>query len=239
MPKEGFVREDGKVYWRKRGEREVWLTPEKYKQYCETRKEHCRISIREYRRRQMELPSDQRNYVGKYDPERNKFFYGISSSGKPIWYDPERYAQLAQVRKKYRRKYKEKVNALPSSNLKIGDRNPNNPEQYVTHFVGKMPRFGSIEQLQKANAERKRVYAKMRDKYKAIRRIALENLPNKRKRGDIDSVNGKIFWEYDRLAREVWLEPHTYETLRQQKSNQKKMARQKKNLISDSSFQNA
>ena len=239
MPKEGFIREDGLVFWRIRNKREVWLTPEKYEQYRQKRKEHWRISVREYHRRQQQLPVDERNYVGKHDPVRNKFFYGITSSGKPIWHDPEKFAELSKVRQAYRRKYLDKVNAGPRSNLKIGDKNPNNPEEYVTHFVGKMPRFGSFEDLQKANAERKRVYVKMRDKYRALRRLTLENLPHKRKRGEIDPATGKLFWEYNRTAKEVWLEPQVYEEEQKLKAAQRKMRRQRKKLLSKNIQQNA
>ena len=216
MPKEGTIREDGLVYWRFRKSRNchIWLTPEKYEQYCAKRKKYREMCVAAYHKRQSELPENERNYFGKYDWKKNKYFVGISTAGKEVWYYKQRFENLVQRKDQYRLKYLKKVNSIPKSNLKVGDRNPDNPEEYVTHFTGKIPRFGSLEKLELSNQSRKASYKKINRRYRKERQEKLKWLSNKRKRGEVNA-EGKIFWEYDRIAKEVWLSPEVFKVKHQ------------------------
>lgn len=237
MPKEGFVREDGMVYWRRHTTRgDVWLTAEKYQEYCQKRKAYRTMCREAYYRRQAELPPEERNYFGKYNWKTNKYFVDVTASGKEFWVYKKRFEELAARRKGYRRRYLDKMHKLPKAGLKIGDTNPDNPNEYVLHFTGNMPRFGTLEQLQTSQEGRKISYKKMHAKYRKIRREKLKWMSNKLKRGTIDPETGMIFWEYGRFGQPVWLPPeqftvkHEVEKARRRKNRALKKAKEQETV---------
>ena len=228
--KEGTVREDGLVYWRydKMKGRHIWLSPQKYEEYCEKRKSYRKMCVEAYHKRQQELPDDEKNYFGKYDWKKNKYFIGISTSGKEVWYYKARFENLVARRQEYRKKYLDKARLLPKNKLRIGDKNPDNPEEYVINFIGNMPRFGDIQKLELANLNRKICQKKMSAKYRKERKEKLSKLFHKRRRGDINS-EGNVFWEYDRRANEVWYTPDVFAIRQSAVLAKKKLRRLKKN----------
>lgn len=235
MPKEGYVREDGMVYWRYRKDRgDVWLTPEKYASYCKKRKDYNKICVEAYKERQAKLPDSEKNYFGKYDWKKNKYFVGITTSGKEVWMYKARFEKRVQENKKYKRKHLNKLQKLPLTGLKIGDRNPDNPEQFVLGFMGHKPRFGSHQELIIANEARKLVGQKIRARYKKLREEKLNNLPKKMRRGDVDQSSGLIFWAYNLTGKPIWLQPEIY-TTKHNKELAKKRVRRRKILLSKDS----
>lgn len=226
MYREGHIREDGMVFWRNRKDRgEVWLTQEKYEQYCLTRKNHRDKRREEYFQQRDSIPVKDRSYLGKYNPEIDKYFLGLNGSGTEIWVDKDRFDKLAQKRKEYRLKYHRKMKSLPKQSLRFGDKNPNNPSQYVTHFIGNLPRFGSYDDLQIAIVSKTRTYSKMNVKYRKIRTDVLKLIPKRLRRGDINPENGFIFWEYGRTGKPRFLPPNIYHERRNKENDRKKKSR--------------
>lgn len=233
MPREGEVREDGKVYWRfRKGRGEVWLTPEKYELYCKKRREYSKMCHDAWHQRQSQLPDSQKTYFGKYNWKTNKYFIGLSTSGKEIWVYKARFEERLESNRRSKKKYLDKLKSLTKTGLKIGDKNPDNPEQYVLSFTGNKPRFGNYAQLLQAKESRKIIDKKMRARRKKIRAQVISKLVFRLKRGHVNPENGMIFWEYTTYGKPRWLNPEDFKRKHDKVILQKKLRRQKNKSIS-------
>jgi len=230
MPREGFIREDGMVYWRHRKNRgDIWLTPEKFAAYQVKRKEYRDMCREAYYKRQAELPENERNYFGRYDWKKNKYFIDISSSGKEVWVYKARYEKLKAKREEYRKKYCSKMKSVPKTGLKMGDQNPDNPNEYVLWFTGNRPKFGTLEQLEIAKQGLKAIYKKAHKKYRQIRNEKLRFMNNKLRRGHVHAETGMIFWEYNYRGEPRWLEPEKFAVKHQTDKERRRKNRKKQN----------
>jgi len=233
--KEGFVREDGKVFWKSCKEKgDIWLTPEQYQKWCDTRKRYRQRCAQEYyKRREKQNPMD-RNYFGKYDFARNLYFVGISSAGKEVWVNKDRLEKILERKKRYKKNYIKKLQEAPKNNLKFGDQHPDDPNLYVYLIVGNKPFFGTKEKLE----ERKKALRKsgiLRDiKYKHKRKDILQKLGDNRiHRGAYDLTTGLVFWEYTQTGNEKWLPVDQFHKLRLADCEKRKRDRQRKKLLSN------
>lgn len=229
LHKEGFVREDGKVYWRYQKEKgHIWITPEQYAAYVATRRRYRRACLEEYyRQREKQNPID-RSYYGKYCFRRNRYFIGLTASGKENWVIKEKYLNHREKQNKNRKKFSEKLRMQEKPNLKIGDQHPDNPELFVCFFIGNKPYFGSKTRLLETQ-ERRKIACRKRDiKYKKIRTDKLSKLENKHRRGDVHPENGAVFWEYNIRCKEIWLAPEVFTEKREKDLQKRKNLRLKK-----------
>lgn len=234
MPKEGDVREDGLVFWRNRKDRgEVWLTAEKYAAYCQKRKEYTKMCLESYRQRQSQLPDDEKNYFGRYDWKTNKYFVGVTTSGKEIWMYKARFEKRVERNKIAKLKFLRKMQSLENTGLRLGDRNPDNPEQFVIGFIGRRPRFGNQEKLMIAKMALKVVDKKSRTKRRKKRTEILKKLVNKMRRGYVDPVSGLVFWEYNSSGKPTWYNAEHFKAKRDKELARKKARRNKNNQSKD------
>lgn len=239
LHKEGFVREDGMVYWRYHKEKgHIWLTKEKYEMYVQTRKKYRQAGLKEYYSSREKLDPSDRSYYGKYSFAKNKYFIGLSVSGKEVWVCKERYIKHRERQNRNRYKYLCKLRAQEKTNLKVGDQHPDNKELFVCFFIGNKPYYGSKDKLQKV-LERRRFSYRLRDiKYKKMRKEKLAKLQKRHHRGDINPENGTIFWEYNSCGEEKWLDSaefnirHAKEKQRRARSRQKAKEANKCSAIS-------
>lgn len=204
--KEGFVREDGMVYWRYRKDRgHVWLTQEKYKEYVDARKKYRLFCAQEFYKMREKIDPMDRSYFGKYSFAKNKYYIGISTSGKEVWVHKEKYLKYREKQNANRNKFAAKLRMLEKPSLKIGDPHPENNELFVCYFIGNKPYFGSKEKLETIRENRKISCRKRDIKYLRLRRETLLKMANKRRRGDLHPDQDKIFWEYNNRGAEKWL----------------------------------
>lgn len=233
--KEGFVREDGKVFWKnckKKGE--IWLTQEQYKKWCETRSKYRQRCAEEYyKRREKQNPMD-RAFFGKYDFSRNLYFVGISSAGKEMWVNKERFENILQRRKKNKSNYIKRLQKAPETNFKFGDQHPNDNNLYVYLIVGNKPFFGTKDKLEKRRKSLRKTGILRDIKYKHKRKDILERLGEKRiHRGAYDLETGLVFWEYSQNGKERWLPVDHFHKLRTAGCQKRKKNRQHKKLLSN------
>ena len=233
--KEGFVREDGKIFWKKCKEKgEIWLTSEQYQKWCETRKNYRQRCAQEYYKRREKLNPMDRPYFGKYDFSRNLYYIGVSSSGKEVWVNKQRYENLLERRKKYRSKYAQRLQEEPKTNLKLGDVHPDNPNLYVILLIGNKPFFGSKEKLAERRNSLRRSGIKRDIKYKHKRKQILEQLgENRIHRGAYDLKTGLVFWEYSQNGKERWFPVDHFHKLRIADCEKRKRVRQRKKVLND------
>jgi hypothetical protein len=227
--KEGFVREDGKVFWRyQQGRGEIWITPEQYESRKKSRKEYRRKCIAEYRRSAINRDIDNMVYYGKYCQHKNAYFIGLSSSGKDMWVTEEKFLRHRLRLRNRNKTYREKVSKYPKSNLKFGDQHPENPELFVRYFIGNKPFFGTAQELAETKKSRSISYRKRFEKYKEIRRQKLLALTNKLKRGTFSIERNAYFWNYDIKGDEVWLRKDVFDRKHQQEKAKRNLNRAKK-----------
>jgi hypothetical protein len=215
-PKCGTRREDGKVFWRlHKTKGEIWISEEQYERRTAKEKEYRIRAYAEWKKMEQQKPPELRNYLGKYCPRRDRFYLGVSSSGKQMWVTRERLADYRRKSKRAKRKHIEKCLAVPKTALKIGDPNPENPNEFVVYFTGNKPYFGDRNHLKRVLDSRAMTYRKRHIKSRKIRAERLSRLEERRSRGEVDPETGLIFWEYNRIANEVWLQPEIYHARRE------------------------
>lgn len=232
-PREGETREDGRVFWRRHKKKgDIWLTKESYERRVKTRNEYRRKCYEEYKRGQMAMDPMDRNYLGKYDFSRNKYFMGVSASGKPVWVTKEKLERFKERTAKSKARFVEKQRALPATKGSIGDPHPTDPGLFVILRVGNRLYYGDALRLEKKREALKRAGINRDVKYRSIRRDLLSKMQKRIKRGEVDEATGKVFWEYNQRCVPVWLDPEEFR-VRHEKSNlRRKMARQAKNSAS-------
>jgi len=225
----GTRREDGMVFWRRHKTKgDIWITEEQYKKRTSAEKAYRQRAYEEYKRRLAKKKPDERPTFGQYCPRREKYYLGVSSTGKEEWVTKERLERHKIKSKRNKRKHVERLLKLPKTGLKIGDQNPDNPKEYVVFFIGNKPYFGTLEHLKRVKEARAIAYRKRDIKAKKIRAERLARLENRHRRGDIDPITNKIFWDYDRIAKEIWLDPEIYHRKRQKDLEKRRLNRQKK-----------
>lgn len=232
--KEGFVREDGMVFWKNSKEKgEIWLRPEQYSKWCETRKKYRERCAREYYKRREKLNEMDRPYFGKYDFSRNLYYIGVSSAGKEVWINKQRYENLLERRKKYRSNYVKKLQQEPKTNLRFGDPHPDDPNLFVILMIGNKPFFGPKERLDKRRECLRRTGVKRDIKDKHKRKQILEQLgENRIPRGAYDLETGLVFWEYSQNGKERWMPVEEFHRLRTKGCEKRKSNRMRKKLLS-------
>jgi len=224
--KRGTVREDGKVFWVYRKGKEVWTTKEQYDKRENTRKAYVRMCQQEYKKLQVKKLSHERNYVGKYDYSRNLYFMSISTSGKEVWgtkFQLEKYRKRLNDRRK---DMSERLKKL-QNDLKFGDPNPNNPQEFVCFFIGKKPYFGSAKKLEERKKSRAISYRKLDMFYKTKRMMVLQALNKRLRRGAINQENGLIFWEYSESGKEIWFVKEIFDERQEKEKIRRKKYRNK------------
>ncbi len=227
----GTVREDGRVFWAyrvRKGKRyEAWVTKESFAKFEATRKKYSQSGVKKYKEEQEKLPPEQRNYLGKYNPENGLYFIRIYMNGTP------RYGTLEDVQNfKIKRKQQQKSNyykskaEIPPPSVCLGDPHPTDPNLVVVTIRGHNVKYGPIEKLQKRRERIRQagiIYRKSKGnelvkKYKEIRHQKLkkikENPELKFRRGDVNPITNWKFWGYSALGNEVWLHPDEFVTRR-------------------------
>lgn len=216
MPKRRTVRSDGKIYDRIDGDgKEIWLTPEQFEKREKTRKEYVNKCILSYKRRQQRKPAEERNFLGKYDPSRNLYFRGITSSGKEIWVTKQRLEEYRQKCNERRKNYNERCKQLPKIEGKIGDPHPSIPGLFIIFRAGNKLFYGDEVRLAAVRTSRARSYVKRNIKYRKKRKELLAGLQNKLSRGHQHPYDDLLFYEYNSHGREVWLPPDEFNKRRE------------------------
>jgi hypothetical protein len=235
--KRGTTREDGKVFARILNGKELWLTKEQYEKREKSRKEYVKRCMKMYYSRRKSVRK-----IGEYDYNKNLYFCGISSSGKEVWKKKYYYEKvlnvISQSKKKYLDRCKQKY---PPTNLKIGDVNPNNPNQFVVLKIGNKLFFGSKAKLEEKKEKLRMIYLKRSIKAKKIREIVLSGKIDRLKKGTTRVEDNKIFWEYNRVGKEVWLDPEIFHFKRNKCLEKRKNYRKKKKeamLLQNNNIQN-
>lgn len=226
--KEGYINEDNKVFWRIRNKKEIWITKEQYERRKIQRNKYHKNCMKIYYERRAKKDIMDIPYFGKYDFSKNKYFIGISTSGKELWVNKERLESLRKIKKQSRTKYVEKMKKLPKTGLKIGDVSPDNADLFVLFLTGNKPFFGSKEQLiiQKEALKRRYILRDLKSKYK--KRILLGNLKIKLKRSDVHPETNMIFWMYSKNGKEVWMNPEDFKIKREKIKEIRRLRRIKK-----------
>jgi hypothetical protein len=207
--KRGFVREDGLVFARMQDGKEVWVTADSYARRENTRRAYVKKAYDAYKRRQLAKPIEDRNYLGRYDPYRDKYFLGLSSSGKEIWGSKDMLIRKRKMADKRRREFRERCDALEHQDKGFGQPHPTKPGLFVILRIGNKLYYGNQDRLNQISAGRQRSYKKRNIKYRRRRDDILRSLTVRHKRGDI-GTDGLIFWEYTLTAKEIWLAPEDY-----------------------------
>ena len=209
--KAGQKREDGLVFWRHTKQKgDVWITQAQFDQRKESAREYKRRAAAHYYALERAKPPEDRNYFGRYFPHINKYFLKVGSSGKPIYGTKEQLERIRRRLSVYKIRLIEKDLKLPKSGLRLGDRHPTEPGLFVVFFIGNKPYYDNKEKLKEVLESRRMSYQKRYYKCKKIRRERLDKLEKRRKRGEIDNITNLVFWCYDRIGKEIWLDKDTY-----------------------------
>lgn len=214
--KEGDVREDGMVFYRYLRKKEYWVTAERLEEIRQKRKAYRTQCREEYKKRQAKKDAMDRNYIGKYDFSKNKYFVDISSSGKEIWLTKQQFDRFQARRKAHFIRFREKVKALPPTPFKVGDAHPDNPDLFVTRKAGNRCYWGDKVELQRQLEMRRRISRKKNQLYKYQRQIAFKG--GRRKRGEVNE-QGLIFWSYYPSMKEVWCTPEDFAARKEKEKN--------------------
>ena len=147
-----------------------------------------------------------RSYFGKYDFSKNKYFIGISNSGKEVWVTKDKFDKAVETRRKTKAAHLQRVRSLPKTGLKLGDVHPDDPNLFVIFFSGNKPHYGDKQRLEERK-KRLRQHGRLRDvKNTKKRRQALEAMgDNRLSCGAVNPLTGLVFWEYSRTVKEIWL----------------------------------
>ena len=232
--KEGFIREDGKFFWRdSKLKGEIWLTEEQFKKRVATRTEYRKRCAELYKKMRDEKNVMDRPFFGKYSFAKNKYFIGMTSSGKENWVSKEKFERFKVKQENCKKRYIEKLRKLPKTNLKFGDPHPENPDLFVTLLIGNKPFFGNAEKLQEVIEKRNRFQKNKVIKNQIIRRDKLNKLDKKHRlrRGHIDDITGNIFWEYDVKGDPKFLPPDVFHEKRNKANEKRKRNRDIKKTL--------
>jgi hypothetical protein len=227
--KRGTIREDGKYFWGYKKEKEIWLTKEQYEKWDDTRKDYVRRCRNRYYERQAAKHIIDRNYIGKYDSSKNLYFLKISTAGKEIWGTKHQLEAFSKQHTIYRRRmYYKLLEQHPVTGLKIGDKNPDNPNEYVVFFIGNKPYFGSKHHLKERQKSRAISYRKRTQKYKLQREAKLRSIEKRIKRGTENPETGLVFYCYAQNGNERWITKEYYQKILEQERIKKKRHSQEK-----------
>lgn len=207
----GTVSEDGKVFWAYSKNKEIWISKEQYERRENSRREYVRKCREQYYKRQLAKHEVFRNFIGKYDSSKNMYFIRISSSGKEVWGSKEQLENFRKMHNKCRTRMYQKLKLQhPITGLKIGDRNPQNPNEYVIFFIGNKPYFGNAEHFKRRQKSRAITYRKRNSKYREMRKKKLQSLTARIRRGTVDPKTGLIFKHYTACGNEMWVTKENY-----------------------------
>jgi hypothetical protein len=235
----GTVREDGMIFWSFAKEKEIWITKQQYEKREKTRKAYVKKCRESYARRQLAKHPVDRNFIGKYDFSTNLYFLRMSSSGKEVWGSKEQLIAFRNKHTKYRtRMYNRLKTQHPKTGLKVGDKNPENSNQYVIFFIGNKPYFGTKYQLVQRKKSRKISYNKRNEKYAINRQRILENLQHRIKRGTTDPKTGLVFYMYAQNGKERWITPERYQQVLEIERIRKKRNKKKQYINSCKDLEN-
>lgn len=225
--RKGDVREDGRLFWAYEGKaslkRPIWLTPKSFAKMNETAKARNKRHLERYKEEQSKLPPEERNYRGKFIPETGMYFAYVSTSGKAVYKTADEYKAWVFRLRKTCRAYHSRCKKLPAPSCVVGDRHPTDPNLYVKRIYGHKVFYGTFDEAQKSakaaqdrNIKHKlknRIQIKKRCKQLRDERLkhTIDNPELRRKRGDIDPVLGKVFWEYSVCGFERWLSKEKFE----------------------------
>lgn len=229
--KRGTVREDGKVYCRKIKNKEIWLTKEQYEKREESRKKYvsrCQELYKKYRK--------QVRKFGEYDHQKNLYFIGVSSSGKEVWRSKKFLEKRKKAQTERKKEYNERCKNLEKNNLKLFDTHPENPNLFVINKVGNKCFFGNFKKMQEKKEKLKITYLKRYFKCKK-RRQEILNGTDRIKRGTKNQETGLIFFQYDRIGKEIWLKPEVYEMKRNKELEKRRRNRLLKKMAKQNEHQ--
>jgi len=207
--KRGTIREDGKVFARMQRGTPLWITKEQYENREIKRKAYIKKCLELYKKLKREPKS-----IGDYDHRKNLYFIGISSAGKEVWRNKFFLDKFRKRQDLRRKKYVKKCSDLPVKNLKFGDQNPDNPNLFVIHKVGNKYFFGNKKKLEEKKESLRIAYAKKHLKSKKKRKINMDNIAVKLKRGAVREQDNYIFFQYNSIGKEIWFTPEIYKLKR-------------------------
>ena len=205
----GTIREDGKVFARMQRGVQLWLTKEQYENREIKRKIYVKKCLELYKKLKKEPRS-----IGDYDHRKNLYFIGISSSGKEVWRSKVFLDKFRKRQDLRRKEYVKRCSDLPVKNLKFGDQNPDNPNLFVIHKVGNKCFFGNKKKLKEKKESLRITYAKRYLKSKKKKQTIMSNITVKLKRGAVREQDNYIFFQYNRIGKEIWLNPEIYKLKR-------------------------
>lgn len=224
--KRGTIREDGKVFARMLNGKEMWITKEQYEKREKSRKDYSKRCRKSYYSRRQAVRT-----LGEYDHNKNLYFCGISCSGKEVWRKKVFADRILNASRKNKKKYTERCKTnYPPTTLKFGDKNPLNPNEYVVLKVGNKIFFGSLKRLNEVKETKRVIYARRYFKAKKIRKNFLNNIENRKRRGDSRIEDNKLFWEYNRVGKEIWLCPEVFHFKRKVCCDRRNLCRKKHKL---------
>ena len=224
--KRGTIREDGKVFARILEGKEIWLTKEQYEKREKSRKEYIKRCMKSYYSRRKSVRK-----IGEYDHNKNLYFCGVSSSGKEVWRKKQYLDRIIKAMVNSKKRYIQKCKTnYPPTTLKFGDKNPLNPNEYVVFKVGNKVFFDSLKRLNEIKEKKRMIYVKRYFKAKKIRKNILDRIENKKRRGDSRLEDNKLFWEYNRVGKEIWLDPEIFHLKRKKSCERRSLCRKKRKL---------
>ena len=223
--KRGTTREDGKVFSRISKGKEIWLTKEQYDKREISRKQYVRNCIKSYYSRRKSVRK-----IGEFNHNKNLYFCGISTSGKEVWKNKKYLDRIVKAIKASKQRYVDRCKKAEPTNLKFGDKHPVDPNLYVIFKVGNKCFFGSKKKLEQKKESLRKTYVKRHFKAKKIRSHILHNMVNRKIKGDKREEDNKIFWEYNRVGKEIWLDPEIFHLKRNKSCEKRKNNRIKKKL---------
>lgn len=237
--KRGTVREDGKLLWRIKDGKEIWVTKEQYQKREKTRKNYCK---KRYEKWKEEFPLEKRIQRGYLNPETGLYFFSYSILGKEIWLTKDKFESKKITCRKNKLKHYHKLKKLPPPSVCPGDKHPEKPDLYVVRLCANKVVWGTYEQYCKHKEARNASYRKYHERArlkkversKEIREERLSYLKDnpslKRRRGDIDPILNLIFWGYSSYGNEVWMTPERFTSKRLDGiANRKKLRERNKN----------
>jgi hypothetical protein len=239
MIRRGTVREDGKVFWAYRKTKtrtgEIWVSRDTFLKYEASRIKYSQSKMMAYKKSQESLPPDERNYLGKYNPENGLYFIRVYASGTPRYGTLEDLQNYKLKRRRQQRDcYKLNKTKIPASSVCLGDKHPNDPNLVVVEIRGHKVKYGPMQKLEKRRENirlsgieyRKIKGKKIVEKSREIRQKKLqflrENPHLKYSRGDLNPLTGWKFWGYSALGNEIWLHPDDF-VVRRAEFNKKRL----------------
>jgi len=251
MLKRGTTREDGKIFYayRKRKNKptkEIWLTKEQFEKWETTRKKYRDNGLNAYKKEQMKLPKEERNVLGKYNPENGLYFIQIFCNAKIRYGTWEEVQEFRERRKRNQRiASKRRKTETPLPTVCVGDKHPTDENLIVIKIRYNKVFYGPPEKLEHRKQQQKIWHKKHCEKfnkveqYKKIRQEKLkflnENPHLKFKRGDVNPVTSQRFWGYTTLGNENWLTIENFEKKKErerQKGKRRQLVLQNKKLQS-------